>query len=386
MNQLTSQGFRTLAGVIIAGVSVPLVPIIKRLPAVAVSVFLLTACNSSVEPTQPYDSGVLVINAGNFFDNNGSLSLVTRNTTTVSTDIFMKENMRPITGGISGYTETGEKGLILVDNSGAGLDKVEIVNARTMKSVATLAAPDIENPRVAVGISADKAYVTCWGVTGQFPNFYANPGYVAVIDLTANRVVKKINLQKGAEGIIVVGSEAFVTGQGGERLIQIIDTQKDELKANSINIGGNASTMQLDANNKIWTFVGREALRIDPNTKAIEARIRVGSSTTKSPSTLTMSADRRSIYYSYTFFDAADGFKQKGEVYRFNITDTTISDASPVVRRVFTGLGFDPTSNLLYAGSTPSFKQAGYVIRYQPDGRLVDSVKVEIAPSGFFFK
>ena len=350
------------------------------------ALFFLTSCNKTLEPAQPYDDGVLVINEGNFSDNNGSLSLVNRANTTASFDVFLKENARPLTGGVSGYAEVDGKGLILVDNSTAGQDKVEIVDARTMKSIATLPASDIENPRDVVGVGSNKAYVLCWGATGSFPNFYANPGYVAVVDLNTNKVTKKIALQKGAEGIAVVGTEAFVGGVGGDRLVQVIDTQRDELKTTSIAVGGNAGNLQVDANNKIWAFVGREALRIDPAGKTIEARIRVGSSATKTPSTMAMSADKRTIYYVSSFFDAADGFKQKGEMYSFKISDVAISDASPLARRVFTGLGYDPKSNLIYAGITPSYKQAGFVLRYQPDGRVVDSVKVEIAPTGFFFK
>ncbi|MFN4146809.1 MAG: YncE family protein [Runella sp.] len=345
----------------------------------------LAACNREVEPTQPYDEGVVVINAGNFLDNNGSLSFLKRENKVADLDIFLKENNRPITGGISGYAEVDQKGLILVDNSTAGQDKVEIVNARTMKSIATLAAPDIENPRAVVGVGPNKAYVSCWGTTGTFPNFYANPGFIAVVDLNTNKVTKRIPLQKGAEGIVVVGTEAFVGGVGGDRLVQVIDIQRDEVKT-SINVEGNAGVLRVDANNKIWTFVGREAVRINPMSKTVEAKIRVGSSTTKSPSLMTMSADGKAIFFAYTFYDAADGFKQKGEIYRFNITDTAISDAQPLIRRVFTGLGYDPKNNVLYAGNTPSFKQSGFVMRYQPSGQLIDSVKVEIAPSGFYFK
>ena len=49
--------------------------------------------------------------------------------------------------------------------------------------------------------------------------------------------------------------------------------------------------------------------------------------------------------------------------------------------------GIDPKDGTIYAGVTPSYKQAGYVLRYEPSNkRIIDSVKVEIAPSGFYFK
>ena len=358
----------------------------KRLFYPTIIALALVSCGKDPEPSQPYDDGVLIINAGNFLDNNGSLSLLRRDTKTADLDVFAKENARPITGGISGYAEIDGKGLILVDNAAAGLDKVEIVNARTLKSVATLTAPDIENPRAVVGVGTNKAYVSCWGATGSGANFFANPGYVAVIDLTTNKLIKKIAVQKGVEGIVIMGNQAFVGGTGGDRLINVIDMARDEATATIAAGAGNAGVLRLDANNKIWTFVGREAVRIDPTSRTVESRIRVGTSTTKSPGNLTMSADKRTIYFTHTFFDAADNFKQKGEMYSFNIADAVIAANAPVASRVFTGLGCDPKSNLLYAGVTPSFKQAGFVFRYQPNGQLIDSVRVEIAPSGFWFK
>ncbi|MCY7351812.1 MAG: DUF5074 domain-containing protein [Cytophagaceae bacterium] len=356
----------------------------------------LFACDPSNEAPQPYERGVLVLNSGNFFDNNGSISLLTRTSDTASTNIFQRVNNRPLTGGAQGYAEVEDKGLILVDNSSAGLDKVEIVDARTFKSLATLAAPDIENPRAVVKVGAGKAYVTCWGTVGQFPNFFVNPGYIAVVDLTQNRITKKIPLQKGVEGLALVGNEVFITGQGDENLLQVVDSQTDAVRIfmtgagsatkSGIDLGGNAGTLTLDANNKLWTLVGREAVRINPQTKTIEARLPVGTDPRRSPGNLTLSGDRRTLFFTYTFYDAADNYKQKGELYAFGINDTSIPTTKPVARKVFSGLGFDAESNLLYAGFTPSFKQAGYVFRYQSDGKLVDSVKVEVGPSGFYFK
>jgi hypothetical protein len=359
----------------------------RQLLIVAGFVSALAACHRTddPQPAGPYASGVFVINAGNFLDNNGSLSWLTRDSKTAETDIFQVRNRRPLTGGVRDYAEAGQRGLILVDNSSAGLDKVEIVTTDSLKSVKTLAAPDIENPRYVVRISDTKAYVSCWGATGSGSTFYVNPGYVAVIDVPTGSITKKIPLQKGAESMVIVGTEAFVSGVGGEGLVQVIDTQTDALKT-SFSVGGSASVLQRDANNKIWAFVGKNAVRIDPANKSVEAKIAVGTDANKSPGGLTPSGDRRTFFYSYTFYDAADGYKQKGALYSFSITDQTITAATPLVNRVFTGLGFDPQRNVLYAGSTPSYKQAGYVLRYQPTGQLIDSVRVEIAPSAFYFK
>ncbi len=59
---------------------------------------------------------------------------------TAENDLFMKENGRSLTGAVQGYAEVGGHSMILVDNSTAGQDKVEIVNFGNWKSEATLTA------------------------------------------------------------------------------------------------------------------------------------------------------------------------------------------------------------------------------------------------------
>jgi DNA-binding beta-propeller fold protein YncE len=361
----------------------------NKLVAIALLTASLTACNSTdPQPDQPYDKGVLVLNAGNFSDNNGTISLLSRSDKTIATDIFMKENSRSLAGGVQGYAEVNEKGLILVDNSTAGKDVVEIVNARTFKAIATIPSSEIENPRVVVKVSDTKAYISCWDATGDFLNFYKNSGYVAVIDLTTNKLTKKISVQNGAETIIVVGSEAFVGCTGaGKTTLSVIDIATDAIKQ-SIEIGKNPSLLGIDANGKLWIYTGAELLRFNTSTKAIEARLKVTSpNASASPSAFTLSADKRTFYFTSSFYDAADGYKQKGQTYSFSIDATSVLADKPFINRLFGGgLGVDAQTGTIYAGLVPSYKQAGYVFRYQPNGTLIDSVKAEIAPSQFFFK
>jgi hypothetical protein len=100
-----------------------------------------------------------------------------------------------------------------------------------------------------------------------------------------------------------------------------------------------------------------------------------------------LSANKATIYYTFSFYDAADNYVQKGETYSFSTTSTAIEAKIPFINRLFSGgLAVDPHTGDLYAGLVPSYKQAGYVFRYKANGTFIDSVKVEIAPSKFFFK
>ncbi|GAB3510248.1 YncE family protein [Emticicia fontis] len=350
----------------------------KKLALISfVSIVLFSCETKETEPAQPYDTGVFIINAGNFFDNNGSISLLKRDSTKAILDIFQKENSRTITGNITDYAVVDNKGIILVDNSTDGQDAIEIVNGRTFKSEARI--KEVENPRNAIKVAANKAYVVCWDVLNA--DYSYKPGYVLVIDLLTNKVTKKITVQNGAEGIVVVGNEAFVgnNAYSGKSEISVIDINKDEVST-KITLKGGTTNLIVDANNKIWCSVDKEFLRINPSTKAVEATISTETSTEKVPGMLALNANKTTIYFDYSHWSTG------GEIYSFNITDATISTTTPLIKRTFSALGFDAKEGIIYAGVTPSYKQSGYVFRYKPTGVLIDSVKAEIAPAKFLFK
>ncbi len=340
----------------------------KTLATMAFITLILGSCTKTeTAPAQPYDDGVIVVNEGNFTSNDGSLSFITRNSKTATLDIFQKENTRSLSGSLAGYNEVDEKGIILVDNSTAGKDLIEIVNARTFKSIATI-KDDIENPRDIAKVGTNKIYVTCWGTNSDFS---FKTSYVAVVDLTTNKVTKKIPLGTDCESVIVVGTNAIVgTIYNGLKNIRIIDTQKDEISA-SIEVGANPGNFVIDASNKIWMVAGTEIILYNPTTKMIESKIKAGT-VNKTPNSLAISKDQKTLYYNYN-----------SEVVSLNITD---GGTKSFIKRKFSTIGFDNESNQVYTTLIPSYKQAGYVFRYQPTGILIDSVKVEIAPVGLFFK
>ncbi|GAB3921790.1 YncE family protein [Larkinella terrae] len=355
--------------------------------ALGLLVVLNWSCNNNPDDPAavPYGSGVLVVNSGNFTDNNGTITYFPPTGTTASYDIFNQVNQRSLTGSVQGYTESDGKGLILVDNTTAGQDKVEIVDANTFKSLATLKSPDIENPRSAVRVSANKVYVSCWDVSGDYTNgtFYKDPGYVAVVDLSTNTVTKKIPAVKGVESLLLVGSEVFAGSAGGVTKLSVIDVTTDQLKT-GIEIGSNPNPVAVDANGKLWVYSAGELVRVNTQSKVVENRLKIGTDKSKSPSKFRLSADKKYFYFVSSYYDA--NYKEFGDLYRFSVNDSSVPATTPFIKRLFSGLDVDPKSGIIYGGVTPSYKQAGYVLRYQSSGTLIDSVKAEIAPSAFYFK
>ncbi len=349
----------------------------------------LISCNKStnsettVIPSMQYSEGVIVLNRGNSLGNNGTISLVAKESKTISYDIFKLENGRALAGSIIDYTETGTKGIILVDNTTQGKDVIEIVDVNSFKSTGSISV-DIENPRRVLVIDENKIYITCWD-TFNSDNSY-KPGYIAVVDMTTNKVIKKILVQEGAEEIVMLGNEAFVGNIGsGKKNLTVIDLTKDEIKT-IIEVGTNPIGIFADSYyKKIWLATNKEILQIDATNKTISKRFVVGKHPLKTPDKLTINESTGFVFFTYYFNDASDN-NTKGEVYKFGINDPNIPADVPIINQVFSGMAFDSRNNILYAAKTVTTSKEGYIFRYQNDGTLKDSVKAEIAPFKFYVK
>jgi len=343
---------------------------------------ILWSCNQSDPvPKGSYVQGVFVINEGNFSQNNGAISYFARENNTAEADLFSLVNNSTLKGGVQGYGISGEHGLILVDNSAAGQDKIEIVDANTFKSQASVT--DIENPREVVSVSDNKAYVTCWNAfnsDGSYPI-----GYVAVIDLATNKITKKISTDKGPENLVLYKDKVFVgdNAYSGGKKLTVISTTSDEL-VSSVSFASAPNPIGVDVNGKLWVQAGLELFRLNPDNYTIETSLKIGTDVSKSAGNFAMSPDRSNIYFVLSYSDA--NYVSHGATYKFSVNETAVNVTTPFVNRVFTGLSVDPTQGLIYAAVTPSYTQSGYAIRYRADGSLVDSIKVGVAPTGFFFK
>jgi YVTN family beta-propeller protein len=325
----------------------------------------------------------IVVNEGNFGSSNGSISFIDRNGAATN---FIYENANAgLTLGdvIQSYTTVGTKGIICVNNS----FKIEIVDARTFKHIATIvdttATQNTSYVRYALGISESKAYVT----NGNFA------GEVEVLDLTTNKIVKSINVGKGPEQLAMVGSSVYVCNSGGfdvDSTVSVINAASDVVTA-TINVGDIPTKIVKDAQNNLWILCAGQSdysaypiinklspaklVRINTTTNTVDRSFTLIN--TGNPSyvvNLAIGNNGRTVYYSVS-----------NRIYELEITDGSLPLTPIITGRDFYGLAASPFSNQIWGLSAPNFTSSGYVFRYTSAGTLIDSVKVGIGPNNIFF-
>jgi hypothetical protein len=341
--------------------------------------FLVWSCNQSdPAPKGDYVDGVFVTTLGNWSDNNGSLSFFKRERREADLDVYATVNGGNLKGGAQGYAFMEGKGAIAVDNSAAGQDKVEIVDANTMEKIASIGAPDIENPMRVAFASSSKLYVSCWGTNSDYAY---STGYIAVIDLNTNRVTKKINIAKGPKDVLVHAGKLYVgtTDYTNGKTLTVIDTNTDEI-VKTVEFDGAPSPIGIDANGLLWVGAGRSISKVSMDSYA-KATLNAGNDISKLVANMTLSLDKRTIFFMLT-----SDFGTKGQVYKVGIDDSVIDMSKPFINRFFTGLDVDPKQGLIYAAVDPDPVQSGYAVRYRTDGSVVDSIKVGASPIGFVFR
>lgn len=361
---------------------------VRGMLAVASFALLTLGCKDN-QPEGPsaageFTDGVLVINGGNFSQNNGTLSFLKRGSREVSLNIFNQANgagaLPPADGRIEGYTEVAGTGMILFDHMTVGLDKLTFVEAGTMKVKSELTAPEIENPRAVLAVSERKAYVTNWDSFN--PDYTYKEGYITIVDPTTGKSTGKISVGEAPEEMVLHQNKVYIGRFAGNGLA-VVDTGTDAV-TKSLTFEGIPAPIGVDAAGKLWVKEGPRFHRINPGTDAVELTLKPGAELSHEIGAATLTADRKGIVFVWSYRDA--NYKEIGNTYTISTTATSVSLDKPIFPRVFSALNADPVSQLIYGGVAPSATQSGYVIRANQAGVLQDSVKVEISPEGFFFK
>lgn len=322
---------------------------------------ILVACKKDDKPLPPstpdkYDNGLLVLNEGLFQQNNASICFYSFADQQVYTQSFFSENERGLgdtANDFEKYSLNGKEYIIIaVDIS----SQIEIIEARTLKSVAQIPLFDGSTAREPrrIEVYGSHAFVCCFD------------GTVIVIDLHTNSIVKTISAGANPDGMVQVGSKLFVSNSGGlnfpvyDSTMTIIDMTNGEL-IETIKTRINSTQLMVDSQNEIYLFSIGNYGSIEPALLRIDATNHaVISESIWSASAITQVEDW--IYY----YDAS---LQK--IKRYDML-TEVFDASEIIDcnsyETFSGMQFIPELNLLFCFDANGYVNASTVRAYSPAG------------------
>ena len=346
----------------------------NKIPYILLSLVILGFSCSLLDPgpvdqeiTLPFmkSNGVFVMNEGNYMAGNGSLSFYSSDSSKIYNNIFSGVNKRPLGDIPYSMAISGEMAYIVVNNSG----KIEVINRSSLESAGTISG--LISPRQMLVVSEDKAYVS---------SLYSD--YLTVIDLKSNSVSGKINLRRSSEAMLLLNHKVYISSWFSGNELIIVDARNDNV-IDSIIVGHEPESMVFDRNDDLWVLCSGgysglyypELVCINTSTDEIDRKI-IFPSKQDMPSSLAISKSRDTMYFI------------NKDIWQMAIGSFALP-AKPFLEksgRNYYRLGADIRTNDIFVTNALDFQQRGYLLRINPDGSLVDSVKADIIPGNLFFR
>ncbi len=332
-------------------------------------------------PQGDFDSGVLVLNEGNFGGINASVSYISFDFNRTQNGIFSGVNPSSILGNTAqsiGFN--GNLAYIVVNGS----SKVEIVNRFTFQKVGEITA-GLFSPRY-ISFANGRGYITDWGAG-------AGEGKVKVIDLASNSVMLSIAVADFPNRIIEHDNKLYVAhnniGTVGNS-ITIIDGVSNTV-GGSIPTSGLPDVMKVEGDN-LWVSCNGYGSWPVPENESAGSILKFNLNT----NTLILSLPQSSNTQHITFMDVFGNnifYVVGNNVFKMPLSSTTLPSAPAFIAAADYIYGFAVNSNRVYIGDAKDFIVNGVVKVYSsgeifdpnPTGTLLKSVEVGVAPNGFYF-
>ncbi|MBP7184032.1 MAG: hypothetical protein KBA06_00870 [Saprospiraceae bacterium] len=327
----------------------------------------------NVSGENPYKSGVFITNEGTFGAGSGTVSFYNRTQDSLQQDIFSNVNSGLFLGNVVQSMSVIDSLAYIVINNGAA---VKVVNANTF--VYKTEISELEQPRFISSVGNNRAYVSQWGSDGL-------TGSIAVIDLTNNSILTKIDVPAGPEQVLKVGNYVYVPCSGGyglENKVVKINITTNTIEK-TIAVGSYPNSIVQDAQGDIWVLCGSVfdvasgASLVKISNDVVVATLDVLDTTLGAAHHLCTNAAKNALFYlTGTTVRRVDNINGLNP----SFSDVIVSNKS------YYTFGVDPVDNRLFLGNAGNFTSIGTVDIYSTTGVLSKSLNSGIIPGNFYFR
>ncbi len=316
------------------------------------------SCEPVDNPSRiPEGGGIFLLNEGNFNAGNGTVSFYSTETGQIYNDLFGTENGRALGDIPSFMAVDGNRGFIVVNNSGT----IEAVDLRTMESLGTVTG--LSSPRQMV-IDGNNGYVSS-----------LSEDEITVIDLDKIEKSGKLEIGSASEAMVITGGRLFSAHWSGGNKVIVTDLGSGEV-VQSVTVGLEPESMALDKNGSLWVlctggWMGEETPRIVRiNTVTLEKEAEFLFRTVNdNPSSLTLNPAGDTLFY----------LDEGVRMMPVTATELPVSAFIPAGNRLFYKLLVRPGGTVCVTDAI-DYQQKGDLLIYNLKGELLDTEQAGIIP------
>lgn len=328
----------------------------NALARLIIFISIFYACKPPARETDPLpdllQSGMFVVNEGNFQSGNGGVSFYDSANNIVTQDIFFLKNNRPAGDVCQHLTYFQNQFYLVVNNSG----KIEILDK---DFVSTKIITGLTSPRYIAFASNTKGYITDLHAKG-----------VSILNTSTQTIEKKITINHWTEELLNYKDTFYVTSPES-RYLYLIDSKAESLK-DSINIGYGSASIAIDNNNFLWVLCnGNQSLSILPSIVCINPHNR--------EIVRTINAASYSVFASKINFNKINNcmYWIEQDVYKINTADLTSSKELIVngAGKTFYGLAIKSSNGDIVVSDAGDFSQRSTIYTYTKTGLERNSFK-----------
>ena len=326
------------------------------------------------EPETKFQSGIFVLNEGNFGSANASVSFINEENEENSSQIFSNINGVAL-GDTAQSMEMHEVLAIIVVNVS---NKIEIVNRYTFENLGTINT-NLMNPRFA-RVIGNKLFVTNWGDGGN-----PDDDFVAVFSLIDFSFIEAIPVAEGPEKMISVNNSLYIAHKGGfsfNNIVSVIDSESNAV-IKEIEVGDQPNSMIINGND-LWVLSSGKPSYADVETAGELSRINQSTNVVEE----SLEFSEETIHPENLQLSGGDAYLTIGKfVYKYEPGEALPTAAEFSLDEVAVLYGFEIRDNKIYVASPRAdFTGDGDLYIYDlNNGSLIDQYKTGINPNGIYF-